>query len=490
MIAEFNKDKIAAMPTDDKAATRGKGKDNEASAKTTGCCKKGPKKGEVENYKEGYEMEVADDGQHLEKEPEVWVTRDDFVKVRAGKSPTASMGIIIFFLQSLGLIMKNSSAFGVMEALNLDTEKAAKECISPLSTTGRFYAKVTLTPVILCCGVCLMVPVWNRLRRSKLLAKVWAKMDAPEKVEVVHFKRALLNIFLFCYAPLTQSAVQMMICIDTCTDGAECVAVMEIDFGMHCDSADVNRAQLAAFGVLFGMCVFIPGVLIRWAYQGVQERKVSLSLKLTEVESWFDDIDDDDSGFLEIDEMSQLLHRMSHMRPSEDELKLFCRSNQKAWEEWLESKGLTGTQHPDSTRRNFWQHKTENSSGKVSAKEMKAMRKTMLEIHNVFADREGGDRPLQDLSPKERAVAEIPPVSRAQFGCWMQYKIESMASTPYDILYGTTKYSAYYWFAQVLLLKTIINILFSFGSASDFEWHVWMHLTLAVSVCLMVLVTP
>eukprot|EP01052_Picozoa_sp_SAG31_P002897 SAG31_NODE_105_length_25008_cov_17.439399_10_plen_343_part_00 len=55
---------------------------------------------------------------------EVQVTKEDFVAFRASKSPSAAMGIIVFFLQSLGLIMKDSGAFGIMEALNLDTEKA------------------------------------------------------------------------------------------------------------------------------------------------------------------------------------------------------------------------------------------------------------------------------------------------------------------------------------------------------------------------------
>ena len=241
------------------------------------------------------------------------------------------------------------------------------------------------------------------------------------------------------------------------------------------------------------MCLVLPGLLLHWAYAGVQERKVSLSLKVNDVDSWFDDLDDDSSGFLELNEIVSLLHRMTVMRPTEAELIDFCMSEQSSWVEWLQAQGLAEKghrplQHEDQDRRNFWQDK--NEEGRDPTKELKAMRKTMLEIHDVYADREGGEKILQDLSVAERSVAEIPPVSRAQFGCWMQYKIESMASTPYDVLYGTTKCSAYYWFAQVLLLKTIINILFYFGSASEFEWHVWMHLTLGISVCLMVLVAP
>ena len=39
---------------------------------------------------------------------------------------------------------------------------------------------------------------------------------------------------------------------------------------------------------------------------------------------------------------------------------------------------------------------------------------------------------------------------------------------------------------QVLWLKTLINMLYTFGDARQFDWHVWMHVLLAVSVILMV----
>ena len=100
--------------------------------------------------------------------------------------------------------------------------------------------------------------MWNALRRSKLLVKIWEKTEAPPKVKETHFKRALLNIFLFVYAPLTQSAVQMMICVETCTGGAECVRVMEIDYSMRCDSADVQGGMVpAAVGGILVCALFL-----------------------------------------------------------------------------------------------------------------------------------------------------------------------------------------------------------------------------------------
>ena len=43
---------------------------------------------------------------------------------------------------------------------------------------------------------------------------------------------------------------------------------------------------------------------------------------------------------------------------------------------------------------------------------------------------------------------------------------------------------------QVLWLKTLINMLFTFGSAQGWDWHVWMHVLLAFSVALMVNQNP
>eukprot|EP01052_Picozoa_sp_SAG31_P002896 SAG31_NODE_105_length_25008_cov_17.439399_9_plen_170_part_00 len=144
-----------------------------------------------------------------------------------------------------------------------------------------------------------MIPVWNRLRQARLLTKVWTKMDAPLHVKTTHFKRALLNTYLFCYAPLTQNAVQMLICVNTCNDGTDCEMVMEVDYGLACSSSGVKHAQVVAVLVLAIMCLAVPLLLLHWAYQGVRERKVSLALQLSDIDTWFDEIDRDQSGQLE-----------------------------------------------------------------------------------------------------------------------------------------------------------------------------------------------
>jgi hypothetical protein len=81
-------------------------------------------------------------------------------------------------------------------------------------------------------------------------------------------------------------------------------------------------------------------------------------------------------------------------------------------------------------------------------------------------------------------------VSKAQFQEWFRAKCSGCFETPLDVLFGTTTAKAYWWWFQVLWLKTAINMLYAFGQASRLQWHLWMHLVLGASVCVMINVTP
>jgi hypothetical protein len=48
----------------------------------------------------------------------------DFVREQSARSPTQSIATAIFFVQSLGLILKDAEFFGILGALNLDLEAA------------------------------------------------------------------------------------------------------------------------------------------------------------------------------------------------------------------------------------------------------------------------------------------------------------------------------------------------------------------------------
>jgi hypothetical protein len=64
-------------------------------------------------------------------------------------------------MQTLGLILKDADFFGVLGALNLDLESATGQCVAPLTTTQRFYAKASLTPAMLVLGTVFFAkPLW------------------------------------------------------------------------------------------------------------------------------------------------------------------------------------------------------------------------------------------------------------------------------------------------------------------------------------------
>ena len=77
-------------------------------------------------------------------------------------------------------------------------------------------------------------------------------------------------------------------------------------------------------------------------------------------------------------------------------------------------------------------------------------------------------------------------VSKTEFESWYNAQLTSLVGTPFDVLFGTTNSRAYWWFMQVLWLKTLVNMLYTFGIGNNLNWHVWMHVLLAASVILIV----
>jgi hypothetical protein len=63
-------------------------------------------------------------------------------------------------------------------------------------------------------------------------------------------------------------------------------------------------------------------------------------------------------------------------------------------------------------------------------------------------------------------------VSKATFKRWFEIKCTEAVEVPLDVLYGTTRSAAYYWFVQILWLKTAINLLYVFGRKSSLAWCV------------------
>jgi hypothetical protein len=102
------------------------------------------------------------------------------------------------------------------------------------------------------------------------------------------------------------------------------------------------------------------------------------------------------------------------------------------------------------------------------------------------ADRTG--RPATGAA--EAAAEDATTVRKGAFYSWYHRKCSEAVESPFDVLYGTSKPAASYWFAVVLWLKLVINFLHSVGQSTELEWGVWVQLALGVTVCILVLVRP
>jgi hypothetical protein len=117
----------------------------------------------------------------------------DFIRHQQKSSPTQAVPTAIFFLQTLGLLMKSSNFFQATSVLNLDAEEVVGACTSPLGTRDKFVAKVMAMPLSIMLGVLLAVPIWNLLRR-KLPKSLWEKIGgAPPRVTATHFRRTMVG---------------------------------------------------------------------------------------------------------------------------------------------------------------------------------------------------------------------------------------------------------------------------------------------------------
>ena len=88
--------------------------------------------------------------------------------------------------------------FRVLEIFSLDVEVATEHCAVPgLSITTKFLASL-LSPVG---AVLVSAGAYQLLNRSALLC-----------LREHHFKRSVVQIYLFCFLPVTKNAMQYLIC--------------------------------------------------------------------------------------------------------------------------------------------------------------------------------------------------------------------------------------------------------------------------------------
>ena len=248
----------------------------------------------------------------LEKEfyaeaPRFFVRKESFVHYATATSPTAAMGTAIFFVQTFALLAKDASFFGLGTVLNLDPEESSGKCMSPLSYTQRYLAKAVVMPAIMLAGVFMTVPLWYKLRQC-----AGDRIKATYTIDRMHLKRAMVNTFLYCFAPLTRTSIETLVCVDTCTDDDDpnCMRVLSADMAVECWTGEHAIASIFAAALLLVLAVIVPTLLLRTVRRARKQRDASLMLRADQVDKWFDELDADHSGSLESSEITELHKRM------------------------------------------------------------------------------------------------------------------------------------------------------------------------------------
>jgi Ca2+-binding EF-hand superfamily protein len=291
-------------------------------------------------------------------QPHKLIHADDFVLTQKARAPTAAVPTAIFFVQTIGLIGKDASFFGALDALNLDVEKAAGACIAPMTTEMHFVWKVFFSPLILLGLVVVVAPlIWQRVRRLRVLNSMFITLQAPDSLEAVHVhvrflpslysspcsaavanhwrrrscvvQRAVLNSFLFSFTPVTRAAIEVLVCVDTFSpdtsghmnDGAaevDAQSVLSVDWGISCLNDEYSLLQIVGQAMWVVYVLIIPGFLLYKARMSRARRDVSLHLEILKIEDLFKETDTDHSGALELEEIRGLLQRLGEPHSPKD----------------------------------------------------------------------------------------------------------------------------------------------------------------------------
>ena len=387
--------------------------------------------------------------------PAKLVTMFDFVSEQSKKAPTAAVGTAIFFVQTLSVIAKDASWFGVLDVLNLDVEKSAGACVSPLPTTSRFIQYIFVTPTVMAVSVYLASPLWRMLRNTSCLAGVFEKMQNPRALNSIHRQRALLNVYLFAFSPLTRAAVEVLVCVNTSSEtSGYAPKVLAVDYSISCSSTQWRVAAFFAYVLLVAMVVVIPYFLVMKAWRSVKMRNVDMQLKVLAIDEIFFAIDADGGRTLEGDEITTLLERLGY--PSDEasvaqtlqEFKQLPRTLFRA----MDADGSGDLDHDEIEElckemgRNLspaelqkaFEEMDDDGSGEIDPDEFSAwfQKDKMRQM-----GRDAGTDALA-LTSMSRLLDIEGAITLGELHAWSRQRITNAVQTPFDILYGTSKYSS------------------------------------------------
>ena len=173
----------------------------------------------------------------------------------------------------------------------------------------RFIVKMIATPLVMYSCIVPAVPVWNWLRAKVIPQMIVDRLKLPPKIAKVNFKRSLINVYLFIFAPLTRDAVQTLVCFSPCSDESDdtCKSVLAFDMSVRCFEGAHVLTTFVAVSVLVVFVVLIPGVLIHQVMVARRKRSKLLNLQSSGAKELFDEIDNDSTGVIDREETTKLL---------------------------------------------------------------------------------------------------------------------------------------------------------------------------------------
>lgn len=114
-----------------------------------------------------------------------FITKDVFVYLRSVSRPYNTFGSLIFFVQTLGLVAKDTAAlFSVAAFLNLDPESSTNSCMGSLSYTQKVISKIVIQPLLMYACIPLAIPVWNMIRSALLRPSIAPNMSTAHDMMV------------------------------------------------------------------------------------------------------------------------------------------------------------------------------------------------------------------------------------------------------------------------------------------------------------------
>lgn len=427
----------------------------------------------------------------------------DFQRVQSLKSPTAMLSIFVFFFQTYGLVGRGGISV-LANTLNIDIESTAETCLAPMSYAERWFFRVIASPLILALAVLLCaVPLWSFLRRRRCLnseyqccgnrvkcPSLWGYLQSPEKITKNHLKRTFWNIYLFIFAPVTRAAVEALACTSPCENKDRCTHAERLTFDMsvECYTPEHTRIATAALMVLFVMVILLPALLLRNVTLARKRRDVSLTLRLEHADKWFGELDVDNSQSLDLLELARLLKRMARNPPpiSIDTIKTGDKMHLVGAEESVEILGTVGSDKVEVRSHNGQSaiyFITELEHPDLHAGFDIATERRGDAIKQLLCYCKTLDVAVQELM-REMDVDGDGKVSRAEFQRWYREQAKQLTETPYDFMFQLTR--KHWWFLWSLMMRALINILYTFGRAGTIRWQVWFHLLLGVSLGLLV----